>query len=108
MSLKNAHFSGAPFAHQGVCEVFQNFAEGNCEIIPIRNFWSLHDKKDVPEPYFVANVFNAAELLDTRLTKTRPVKNPRFGNIRFLPPCLAEEIFVRKIAFPGTIFCATP
>lgn len=99
MSLKSAHFTGAPFARQGVCEVFQHFAEGNCEIIPIRNFWSLHDNKEVPVPYFVANVFNTAALLDNRLTKTRPVKNPRFGNMRFLPPCLGEKIFVRKDHF---------
>ena len=101
MTLGSAHFTGAPFARKKVCDVFETFSEGNFELIPIRKFWSLHDREVVPEQYFVANVFNSADVVDPVSSPLREVKNPTFGQLFSLYTSNPKDVFVRTDSFKG-------
>ncbi|MCO4824887.1 MAG: hypothetical protein KC451_08540 [Amylibacter sp.] len=99
MSLRSRHFTGAPFARKKVCDVFEEYSEGNFELFPIHNFWSLADKEEVPEQYFVANVFNAANVIDTKRSPLEKVLNPKVGYPNFLRDSYHKTIFVDRHAF---------
>ena len=88
--LGAAHFTGAPFARKHVCDVFEEYSEGNCQIIPIRKFWSLADKAEVPEPYYVANVYTSTSVIDPDKTPLRKVENPKMGKL-FFPGSRSEK-----------------
>ncbi|MGK7755510.1 MULTISPECIES: imm11 family protein [unclassified Roseovarius] len=99
--LKSAHFTGAPFARRHICDVFEMYSEGNCQIVPIKKLWSLKDDAEVTELYFVANVYNAAPVIDLDKTEVREVKNPKMGH-PFSPASRSlNKMFVRKESFEG-------
>ncbi len=81
--LGAAHFTGAPFARKHIVDVFEAYSEGNCQIVPIKRLWSLEDDAEVTEPYFVANVYNAAPVVDLDKTRVLEVKNPKSGELFF-------------------------
>lgn len=99
--LGAAHFTGAPFARKHVCDVFEEYSEGNCQIIPIKKFWSLSDNAEVTEPYYVANVYTSASVIDTDKTALLKVENPMMGKLFFPGSRSQKKMFVREESFAG-------
>lgn len=99
--LNSSHFTGSPFARKAVCDVFEKFSEGNCELVEIKRFWSLHDNAKVPERYFVVNVFNAAEIIDYATAPIGEVKNPKIGNQLSLRTSNVKNFKLKIGAFDG-------
>jgi len=101
LTLTSSHFSGVPFARKKVCDVFEEFSEGNYETIPIRKFWSMYDDEDVPEAYFVVNIYNSENLLDTSRMSISKVVNPRIGRLFSMRTLVPRDVFVRASVFKG-------
>jgi hypothetical protein len=80
-SITSAHCSGAPIANRKVCDVFEAFATGDIEFVPLKKFWSLTDLAEVTKPYWVVNFYGAIECLDVSKAKVRRVTHPKMGNL---------------------------
>lgn len=99
MTLGAAHFTGAPFAREAVCAVFEVFANGQIELIPITKFWSLHDKEEVPEQYYITNMYSAAAVIDWTKTRRRELDVTLVGRHALIESSRPSDVFVDASQF---------
>lgn len=93
------HFTGAPFARKKVCDVFETYAEGDIEIIPINKFWSIYDNAEVAEQYYVANFFGAADVINSEKTDLIPIQDAPHGITGLVSSQKASNTFVHPAHF---------
>lgn len=78
------HFTGLQKMRAPLAEVFAAHAGGAVELVPIPQFWSLSDKAEIAEPYFIVNVHGTHPTIDLESSAIAQVRNPRMAQPYFV------------------------
>ncbi len=113
--IKAHHFSGCYIAQRHIADVFEQYSNGECQILKLDNLYSVKDNVPVTVEYFVVNVYQARKFLDIDRSPVKKITNPEIkqryasqGNANyefFFDPSVVEDVHIWRDYHTSNWFC---